>query len=201
MGQTASPFAANSDCATQGICGAGILNAFGAVKAAQATLGGPPKVTAVEFYNQAQDHYFVTASALEISNLDNNVLVGWRRTGYAFNTYLTAQPGFGPVCRFYIPPGYGDSHFYSASAVECAVALAKYPFFVYESPNVFYMALPDTTTGACPVGTYPVYRVWDDRVDTNHRYMTSPIVRAGMVATGWVAEGYGPDEVIMCAPN
>ncbi len=39
MAQTASPFAAGSSCATQGICGAGILNAFGAVKAAQAAAG------------------------------------------------------------------------------------------------------------------------------------------------------------------
>jgi serine protease len=201
MAQTASPFAAGSDCVTQGICGAGIVNAFGAVEAAQATLGTPPKAQAVEFYNRSQDHYFLTASAREITDLDNNVFVGWQRTGYVFNTYLAAEPGFDPVCRFYIPPLYGDSHFYTASAVECAIAQAKYPFFVYESPNVFYAALPNTATGVCPAGTIPIYRVWDNRVDTNHRYMTSAAVRASMVAAGWVAEGYGPDQVIMCAPN
>jgi serine protease len=201
MAQTASPFAAGSDCVTQGICGAGIVNAFGAVKAAQATVGTPPKAQAVEFYNQSQDHYFMTASVQEINDLDNNVFVGWQRTGYAFNTYITAEPGSDPVCRFYIPPAYGDSHFYTASAVECAIAQAKYPFFVYESPNVFYAALPNTATGACPAGTIPIYRVWDKRADTNHRYMTSAAVRASMVAAGWVAEGYGPNQVIMCAPN
>ena len=44
------------------------------------------------------------------------------------------------------------------------------------------------------------YRVWDARADTNHRYTTSRTIRDQMVAMGWVAEGYGPDSVIMCAP-
>jgi hypothetical protein len=54
-------------------------------------------------------------------------------------------------------------------------------------------------TGACLSGTIPVYRVWDKRFDTNHRYMTSAALRAQMLSLGWVAEGYGPDAVIMCA--
>ena len=45
-----------------------------------------------------------------------------------------------------------------------------------------------------------VYRVWDNRADTNHRYTTSLAVRQQMLAAGWVAEGYGPGQVIMCAP-
>jgi hypothetical protein len=143
----------------------------------------------------------MTADVQEINDLDNHAIAGWQRTGYTFNTYVTAQAGFSPVCRFYIPPAYGDSHFYSASPVECADAQAKYPFFEYESPNVFYVALPNTTTGVCPAGTIAVYRVWDKRFDTNHRYMTSLAVRATMVAKGSVAEGYGPNQVIMCAPS
>jgi hypothetical protein len=75
-----------------------------------------------------------------------------------------------------------------------------FPSFVEESAAVMYIDLPDTTTGACPVGDTPVYRVWDNRADTNHRYTTDSSVRAHMVAQGWVAEGYGPDQVIMCAP-
>jgi serine protease len=201
MAQTASPFAAGSDCVFLHICGAGIVNAFDAVKAAQATLGTPPVAQSVEYYNQSQDHYFMTAATNEIAALDNGSFVGWLRTGYAFNVYLTAAAGFNPVCRFYIPPGYGDSHFYSASPAECAIALSTYPFFVYESPNVFYVVLPDTLTGACPANMVPVYRVWDHRADTNHRYTTSSAIRATMVAAGWVAEGYGPDQVIMCAPK
>jgi hypothetical protein len=199
MAQTASPFAALSDCQTQGSCGAGVVNAFGAVKAA---LGGssPPGPTAVvEYYNMALDHYFVTASQIEINALDTGQFQGWQRTGWEFKAFTGPGVGLSPVCRFYIPPGHGDSHFYSAAVDECAQTLAAYPFFIYESPNVFYIALPDRITGACPSGTIPVYRVWDKRFDTNHRYMTSTAVRAQMLALGWVAEGYGHDAVIMCA--
>jgi hypothetical protein len=94
---------------------------------------------------------------------------------------------------------YGDSHFYSALPTECDQVRAKYPFFVYESGNAFYVYLPDTSIGVCPQGTIPVYRVWNKRVDTNHRYTTGRSVRDAMIALGWIAEGYGVDAVAMCA--
>ncbi|MEO8346719.1 MAG: S8 family peptidase [Betaproteobacteria bacterium] len=200
MAQSASPFAVGSDCPTKG-CGAGILNAFGAVKAAQATMGIPPVASTVEYYHRGHDHYFMTASVTDIAALDSGVFSGWARTGYVFNAYVAATPGFGPVCRFYIPPAWGDSHFYSAAQSDCEIAQATWPYFDYESPNVFFIALPDTSTGACPANTTPVYRAWNQRADTNHRYMTSLAVRATMIAAGWVAEGYGPNKVSMCAPN
>ncbi|MEP7275523.1 MAG: peptidase S10, partial [Betaproteobacteria bacterium] len=55
------------------------------------------------------------------------------------------------------------------------------------------------TTGACPAGTDPVSRVYDNRSDANHRYLLSAQTRAAMQARGWIAEGYGPDAVVMCA--
>jgi hypothetical protein len=55
-------------------------------------------------------------------------------------------------------------------------------------------------TGACPMGTIPVYRLWNQRADSNHRYTTDAAIKAQMIANGYVAEGYGPDSVIMCAP-
>src|SRR5437667_1054555 len=58
----------------------------------------------------------------------------------------------------------------------------------------------DTTTGACPAGTIPVYRLWNQRADFNHRYTADLAIKAQMLAKGYVAEGYGPDSVIMCAP-
>ena len=164
---------------------------------------GPQKVDVIEYYNAAQDHYFITALAQEIQALDTGVFAGWKRTGYAFKAYFAPAQGFAPVCRFYIPPGYGDSHFYSASPAECAQALAQYPFFTYESPNVFYIGLPDTTTGICQMGTTPVYRIWDNRIDSNHRYATSTAVVDQMRALGWIPEGYGPGPYypIMCEPQ
>ena len=172
------------------------ISGFGATVA-------PQIVDVIEYYNVAHDHFFVTSLPEEIQALDYGVIGGWTRTGYLFKAYFAATAGFVPVCRYYIPPGYGDSHFYSASPAECADAAAKYPFFVAESPHVFHIGLPDTTTGACLAGTIPVYRVWDGRFDTNHRYTTSTVVVDQMRALNWIAEGYGPGPYypIMCAPQ
>jgi hypothetical protein len=60
------------------------------------------------------------------------------------------------------------------------------------------MILP--AAGVCPPGTVPVYRVFDNRTDANHRYMIDRALRDQMVALGWIAEGDGPDLVVMCAP-
>ena len=158
----------------------------------------PPKSAVVEYYNAALDHYFVSALAADIAALDSGALRGWARTGLTFNAYLEPAVGASPVCRFYLPPQNGDSHFYSASPAECDQVHAKFPSFVYEAPNVMYVALPDLVTGDCPPGTQKVYRVWNNRVDSNHRYTADPGVKAAMIAKGYVAEGYGPDAVIMC---
>ena len=167
-------------------------------------LGAPPaslaKNIAVEFYHASLDHYFISAAAAEIADLDSGRTAGWTRTGGSFGVFSGSATATSPVCRFYIPPGIGNSHFYSASANECAAVLASHPNYTHESPAVFHVILPDATTGACPVLSNPVYRLWNQRTDSNHRYTTDPLIKAQMIARGYVAEGYGPDAVIMCAP-
>lgn len=163
-------------------------------------LGTPPTVDVIEYYDADQDHYFMSSLQADIDALDSGRFPGWVRTGLTFKAYPQSNPGASPVCRFYIPPVDGDSHFYSALPAECAAVQASFPTFVLESSNVMYIGVPDPATGACPAGDIPVYRVWDHRSDTNHRYTTSSDVRAQMVAKGWVAEGDGPDLVVMCAP-
>jgi hypothetical protein len=155
---------------------------------------------AVEFYDSRLDHYFISASPAEISDLDSGHTVGWSRTGLAFKVLAGAGADESPVCRFYIPPASGDSHFYSASPAECATVKAQFPSFVDESDAVFYVKLPDQQTGACPADTRPVYRLWNRRADSNHRYTTDPSVKAQMIGRGYVAEGYGADAVAMCTP-
>ena len=103
------------------------------------------------------------------------------------------------MCRFYLPPGYGDSHFFSAAPGECADVRAKFPFLTYEAPDVFYIDLPDFRTGTCTGGGTPVYRLWNQRPDSNHRYTTSIAIRNEMLARGYYAEGYGPAAVAMCS--
>jgi len=195
----AKPFPSGSNCDTTS-CGAGIVNAAAAVKAAQAISGSLAASVVVEYYWATRDHYFITAAPAEIAALDGAPPGGWLRSGKSFYGYLAATAGASPVCRFYLPPAAGDSHFYSASPDECTAVQGKFPTFVYEAPNVFYIALPDAGTGACPAGTIPVYRLWNNRLDGNHRYTTDPAIKGQMLARGYVPEGYGPDSVIMCSP-
>jgi hypothetical protein len=153
----------------------------------------------VEFRHAGLDHYFITANPAEIAALDAHVFAGWARTGESFMAYASAGPALSPVCRFYLPPGAGDSHFYSALPTECAVTQSSNPAFVYESTHEFYIGVPDLATGGCAAGTVPVYRLWNHRVDTNHRFTTSLAIRAQMLAQGSIAEGAGIG-VAMCAP-
>ena len=159
---------------------------------------------AVEYYNRSLDHYFITISAREIDDLDTGKQVGWERTGLRFLAYEVPTPGTSPVCRFYRTPGFGNSHFYSASPAECQTVVDNpqtYPGWTYESGSVFYIALPDAQTGACAGGTQPVWRFYNQRT-VNHRYTTDQMIRDDLRANPgtWTPEGYGPDSVIMCAP-
>ena len=164
-------------------------------------------VDAIEFYNASLDHYFVTVFPDEINKLDTGVLVGWQRTGLDFKVIdpASSSPGDTPVCRFRGLPEAGlDSHFYSASPAECNEVAQKFPTaWQIESPNVFRVFLPNVTTGACPAGAIPVYRAWNKRTDSNHRYTTDVNVMQSMIARGYVAEGYGNQAlpVAMCAPG
>jgi hypothetical protein len=178
---------------------AGDALSFDQPRAVAAT--GAASTPVIEYYNAAQDHYFVTADVDEIADLDRGVHAGWRRTGASLNAYAKGAARGNPVCRFYIPPALGDSHFYSASPSECAETQAKFPGFVAESTDVFELALPEPTTGACPAATAPIYRVWNQRVDTNHRYTADRTIRQQMSNAGWLAEGYGSDQVVMCSPT
>ena len=157
-------------------------------------------VPVIEFYNASLDHYFITWVTDEIAKLDAGTTIkGWTRTGQSFKTYTAAQPGTSPVCRYYIPPALGDSHFFGRGTAECDATGQKNPSFVRESPDFMQMFLP--AAGVCPAGTVQVYRVFSNRPDANHRYMTDEGIRTQMTAKGWLAEGDGPDLVVMCAPQ
>jgi len=167
---------------------------------------GPPDapgtVPVVEYRHAGFDHYFITSAPDEIAGLDAGAFAGWQRTGAAFRAWPSAAAGRTPICRFYLPPGYGDSHFFSADAAECERVRVANPGFVLESEAAMHLAAPNPLSGDCAdPATQPVYRIWNRRPDTNHRYTTSPTVRDAMVAAGGVAEGYGPGAVAMCAPR
>lgn len=180
---------------------------LGTYLAGEATVPPAAPSLAVEYYHSQFQHYFVTAIPNEIAVLDSGQLTGWTRTGLHFHAWLKqvdAPPNATPVCRFYIPPAQGNSHFYSASPAECAIGQVQFPTFDYEAADVMYVILPDLVTGGCPGVTAPVYRLWNDpgshgRTDNNHRFTTDTTTRDQMLATGHKAEGYGVG-VGMCAP-
>jgi hypothetical protein len=161
---------------------------------------------AIEYYNASLDHYFVTALASEITKLDAGAFAGWQRTGQQFPVFDPATPvaGASAVCRFYGVPAAGlDSHFYSASPAECEAVRQRFPgAWIEETDDAFGVWLPDPLTGQCPADSVPVYRAWNGRVDSNHRFTTDPATLRAMVAKGYIAEGYGPAAmpVAMCAP-
>jgi hypothetical protein len=183
----------------------------------------PPPATVVqvdEFYHPDRRQYFITADDAEKAILDSGVDAGWVRTGESFKAYAAGSRVAGsvnPVCRYY---GNGSdtrgpaSHLYSADVGECLDMHRQsvdFPdpfdrgffrhrfYWQYESDNVFQIDLPDRTTGACSEGTAPVYRLWNRQGDSSNRYTTRAAIKAEMLAAGYVAEGYGPDGVVMCA--
>jgi hypothetical protein len=172
---------------------------------------GPPTVGTVpviEYYNQGLDHYFMTASPSDISALDGGLFFGWARTGESFKAFpAEAFASLGPVCRFFIPPQHGSSHFFSANPADCSFLLmaaadpVNFPSFsgyTEENAAAFYVTSPDAT-GTCPTGTVPVFRLWNQRFDSNHRYTTSQAIVAQMLAKNYVLEGATPDHAAMCA--
>lgn len=173
-------------------------------------VGSVPVVAtlSVEFHHAGLDHYFISSLAPDIDSLDSGRATGWLRTGETFKVMPVASGAppavFGPVCRFLIPPDKGDSHFFSAGVDECATVLAlsttnpNFAGYVQETTSAFFVVLPDLVTGACPAGLRPLFRLWNGRVDSNHRYTVSTAIRAQMIARGFVPEGYGPQGVAMC---
>jgi len=161
----------------------------------------------VEFYNKTLDHYFVTIDPLEISNLDTGFFIGWARTGYRFPVvkYSVNVPNTSPVCRFYGRPEVGiDSHFYSSKADECEQVKVKFPQqWQFEAAEVFRAFAVNPNTGQCPTDTSPVYRLWNQRPDVNHRYTDQQSVYDAMIAKGYKAEGDGSplQPVAFCQPT
>ena len=146
---------------------------------------------AVEYFNAALGHYFVTAFPAEIETLDTGAFGGaWKRTGETFRT-----GGNAAVCRFYgMPPKGPDSHFFTADAAECEHVMSQWQAWTYEA-HAFATTQP--AAGVCATGLLPVRRFYNNPgsgADMNHRYVTSAAVAAEMRGKGWIEEG-----VVMCA--
>ena len=158
----------------------------------------PPmvRVTLTEYHNTILDHYFLSSSEDENRIIDTGGAgPGWQRTG---ETFQSSRPeavyGAKRVFRFYAPGAH--SHFFTADPGECGMLRNLDPGWQFEG-DAFGAALP--VNGACPTGTQPIYRLYNNRWmynDSNHRFVTRPDLYAAMQASGWIGEG-----VAMCAVN
>ncbi|MFO1316873.1 MAG: DUF1800 family protein [Burkholderiales bacterium] len=151
--------------------------------------------TAVEFYNKALNHYFVTAYPEEAAALDAGTNVkGWTRTGGQFTVFTEPADGLQAVCRFFGTSNVGpNSHFYTADAAECA-KVKTYPAWTFEG-IAFYIPMP--ANGGCG-GNWPVYRsYYSDQIrDANHRFTVDLTAHVRMKdRRGDILEG-----IVMCAP-
>lgn len=177
-----------------------------------------PRLFVREFHHAGMDHYFWTASRVEIELLENGAVPGWTPTTGFFHGYarqlLADDPAYStPLCRFLFNYSDGYSHIISADDHECAILRAS-GSATLESDAVFHGIAADPDTGACPNAYWedsraygrggsmhpmmPLYRIWNGKAHANHRYVTSKSERDRMVSKGWVSEGYGPDGVAFC---
>jgi hypothetical protein len=165
-----------------------------------ASVGVAAQPTAVEYFHAGFGHYFITASPQEVTALDAGTPAGWTRTGEAFGVLASGTPGAAGVCRFWSGGNFApkSSHFYTPYAAECA-QVGSSPVWTFEG-EVFALTLANAA-GGCGSGDLPLYRLYNDGRGgaPNHRYTTSPAIRAQMLAQGWVAEGTGIG-VIGCVP-
>jgi uncharacterized delta-60 repeat protein len=178
------------------VIGYGIPGAF------LARLGASVTTAAViEFFNNALNHYFITADPAEQTAIDGGSAgPGWSRTGMGFRAYTPATgipAGLLPVCRFYgstaINPATGqrrgpNSHFYTAEPAECA-AVQQDAGWTLEG-IAFYTSVPGAS--GCPAGLIAVFRNYNKRAqfnDSNHRYTTDFATYQQMISMGWAGEG------------
>jgi hypothetical protein len=158
-------------------------------------------VVAVEYFNTAVRHYFITANDAEVDALERGVFSNWRRSVGGFAVYTSAvdaPAGVVPVCRFFSSEF--TSHFYTAEQTECDAVIAKWPDkWTLETRNAFFVMAVDKVTGQCPATFQPVYRLYAERDGSNHRYVTDAKLRDAMIRQGWMAEGFGSSATVFCS--
>lgn len=150
------------------------------------------------FFNHHTGHYFITASEAERDGIvQGNAGDGWMTSDEGFNGWPAAGPApdtAEPVCRFYSQVV--NSHFYTASAVECEGLKQAGSGWTYEG-IAFQALIPEG--GSCPGGTVAVWRLYNNRaaqLDSNHRFVASSETYRSMMANGWIGEA-----VAFCSPN
>lgn len=138
----------------------------------EATLS-PGSVTAsatavYRFWSDEKQTHFYTASAAERDFVMRNYpSFVWRYEGVGFGAFAEPTAGTVPVFRFW--SNTGQSHFYTASAVERDFVIANYPDDVWAYEGVAFHVYPVTASTS---ETRVVDRFWSPR-HQNHFYTAS----------------------------
>jgi serine protease len=207
---TTTTFAPGTQCAlggVGGVCGAGKLNAGLALQNTVSATDSAPTgtVPVIEYYRADLDHYVMSADVGEINYFDTVLASVYRRTGEVFYAWIDparAPPGtpLQPVCRFSSSLPLINSFIFTAIASECQFMIANYPgIWNLDTPSAFYIVLSDGN-GACPGGTLPIYRFFNNRNDANMRHTRDLTVRREMLNKKWAPNGFGPNGVAFCSP-
>ena len=139
-------------------------------------------VAAVEFYNRALDHYFLSTNPVEIDNLDSGRTVGWDAHGPALPRLQRARRRARARCAASIArprsatrtstrraprnarrPRPRTRWTGSTRARACSTSSCRTP-----------------TTGACPAGTVAVYRFFNTVDDQSPLHDRSSVIRDEM---------------------
>ena len=112
-------------------------------------------VVAVEFYNRALEHYFISTDAGRDQRARHRRLTSGG-SARAPRSSRTTSPSARHQSRVPLlsQPGVGDSHFYSGEPERMRGRPRRaHPVdWIYESPNVFYIALPESGHRRMPCG-------------------------------------------------
>ena len=164
-------------------------------------------VPVIEFYNRTLGHYFISTNPVEINNLDTGVLRGWERTGLALPRLFGSGAGAGGndarVPLLHAARVRRLALLFGAVLAECAETAARFgAAWIYESPNVFYIQLPEPGDRRLPGGhaaglALPQHLQHQPPLHGRGAgsRRPAPHPRAGS------PKATGPDAVIMCAPR
>jgi hypothetical protein len=127
-----------------------------------------PVVTVTEYFHADLDHYFITASAEDVTLLDAGTYGEWKRTSQRFKAWSSAHAAsLRPVCRFYAEAHRG--HHFTLDTTECErlkalekqgraeASARKSAYLGYQYEGIAFYAYP-AGSGTCPKGLAPVHR-------------------------------------------
>lgn len=175
-------------------------------------------VPAFSVFDRKVKKFFLTASASDVSALvaSNNTTTGpeWMPVEDNIRVWTSPQPFTVPVCRLFVPAA--GVHFFSADEYNDCRKLRVLVGFTdegtafhvippYREPdNSGIGGPPGKFMNVCPVGTDPVYRMFDDTPGhPAHRYSSSPDVVDGFVFPYFPGNqsAYRLEGVAFCSPR